>query len=104
MTDDSPSAWSDFRKPLLGQYRPQTEIEYLEQLGAGLDGVVWRVKISNRIFALKVVSTRLISQNKFPLLKYVYSSGITKPQLVSTIGPFSGVPEYGTPTYDGERT
>lgn len=31
-------------------------IHWIKQLGYGLDGVVWRVEINGRVFAVKVVS------------------------------------------------
>lgn len=56
----SPSCtWEDFRRPLLRRFEVQGKVHWKERLGYGLDGVVWKAEICNRIFAVKVVSINI---------------------------------------------
>ncbi|KAG6092134.1 hypothetical protein E4U30_005829 [Claviceps sp. LM220 group G6] len=47
-------AWKDFRHPLLGRFTHQGSFRFLKALGFGVDGVVWKVRIDSRTYALKV--------------------------------------------------
>lgn len=47
--------WEDFKRPRLKRCAPPPDIEWLEQLGHGVDGTVWKVKIAGTVYALKVV-------------------------------------------------
>ncbi|KAH8909443.1 hypothetical protein BR93DRAFT_924428 [Coniochaeta sp. PMI_546] len=47
-------SWRHFRRPLLRKCPFEAEIEFGEQLGFGIDGIVWKVNIGGRTFALKV--------------------------------------------------
>jgi hypothetical protein len=49
-------AWRHFLRPRLRKCPFEAEIEFGEQLGFGIDGIVWKVNIGGRTFALKVVS------------------------------------------------
>ncbi|KAG6092135.1 hypothetical protein E4U30_005830 [Claviceps sp. LM220 group G6] len=47
-------AWKDFRHPLLGRFTHQGSFKFMEMLGFGIDGVVWKVRIDSKTYALKV--------------------------------------------------
>ncbi|KAM4055258.1 kinetochore sim4 complex subunit FTA2 domain-containing protein [Hirsutella rhossiliensis] len=46
--------WSDFRRPMLRRCNLQDNLTFIDLVGYGLDGIVWKVEIDNRIAALKV--------------------------------------------------
>ncbi|KAG6292384.1 hypothetical protein E4U45_006966 [Claviceps purpurea] len=47
-------AWRDFQKPRLGRFTHQRSIRFTRRLGCGEDGMVWRVRIDSKTYALKV--------------------------------------------------
>ena len=49
-------AWRNFRKPCLGHFEHQGKANFKRLLGYGVDGIVWKVTIDERVYALKVVS------------------------------------------------
>lgn len=49
-------AWRNFRQPHLGHFEHQGKINFKRLLGYGVDGVVWKTTIDERVYALKVVS------------------------------------------------
>lgn len=59
MLEKPSCAWKDLRKPWLRKF-PGAELDWnwaeSKLLGNGTDGVVWKVRIGDRVFALKVVS------------------------------------------------
>ncbi len=54
-------SWSDFKRPLLRRYNLQGSLIFIDVVGYGVDGIVWRVEVGCRIMALKVVSSTLRS-------------------------------------------
>ncbi|EGY20899.1 uncharacterized protein VDAG_02423 [Verticillium dahliae VdLs.17] len=54
ITDKPDLQWENFRQPLLKKSPLLTEIEYQCQLGFGVDGIVWKVEIEGKAYALKV--------------------------------------------------
>lgn len=48
-------AWRNFRQPL-GHFEHQGRANFKRLLGYGVDGIVWKVTIDERVYALKVVS------------------------------------------------
>lgn len=55
MTDTADYSWAHLQRPQLRQFRMEGEVKFLRRLGAGLDGIVWKVEISGRKYALKLV-------------------------------------------------
>lgn len=51
----SSCAWRNFRQPHLGRFECQGKVKFMRLLGYGVDGVVWKVTIDERVYALKVV-------------------------------------------------
>ncbi|KAG6075578.1 hypothetical protein E4U15_005589 [Claviceps sp. LM218 group G6] len=47
-------AWQDFQKPRLGRFMHQRSIRFTKRLGCGEDGMVWRVRIDSKTYALKI--------------------------------------------------
>ncbi|KAG6091817.1 hypothetical protein E4U31_007204 [Claviceps sp. LM219 group G6] len=47
-------AWRDFQKPRLGRFTHQRSIRFTKLLGWGEDGIVWRVRIDSKTYALKI--------------------------------------------------
>jgi len=48
-------SWTRFREPLLRAYpHPQDEFVWEEKLGSGVDGIVWKVRVGETFFAIKV--------------------------------------------------
>ncbi|KAG6237143.1 hypothetical protein E4U24_007564 [Claviceps purpurea] len=50
-------AWKDFRRPLLGRFTHRGSFKFMKLLGFGIDGVVWKVRIDSKTYALKVDRT-----------------------------------------------
>lgn len=48
-------AWQDFKRPLLGRFTRHERVDFIELLGYGEDGIVWKVNIGSQACALKVV-------------------------------------------------
>ena len=58
LLEDSPAPlWADLQNPRLRRCPLQHEMEWLERLGFGVDGIVWKVKIAGDTYALKIVSS-----------------------------------------------
>ncbi|KAL3959843.1 hypothetical protein ACCO45_004960 [Purpureocillium lilacinum] len=51
-------SWSDFKRPLLRRYNLQGSLIFIDVVGYGVDGIVWRVEVDCRIMALKVLPQR----------------------------------------------
>ncbi|WXC67137.1 hypothetical protein SNK03_012906 [Fusarium graminearum] len=47
-------AWQDFKRPLLGRFTRHERVDFIELLGYGQDGIVWKVNIGSQACALKV--------------------------------------------------
>ncbi|KAF0644050.1 hypothetical protein FPSE5266_20055 [Fusarium pseudograminearum] len=47
-------AWQDFKRPLLGRFTRHERVYFIELLGYGEDGIVWKVNIGGQTYALKV--------------------------------------------------
>ncbi|PNY22354.1 Uncharacterized protein TCAP_07149 [Tolypocladium capitatum] len=47
-------AWENFRRPLLRRFKLQGKAKFIDLVGYGLDGIVWKVEIGGCIVALKV--------------------------------------------------
>lgn len=57
MTGDPVYSWASFRRPRLRACTlPRDKIVWREKIGMGMDGVVWRVEIGSKPYAVKVVS------------------------------------------------
>ncbi|KAG6292385.1 hypothetical protein E4U45_006967 [Claviceps purpurea] len=48
------SAWKDFQAPRLGRFTHQRKIRFTKLLGWGEDGIVWRVRVDSKTYALKI--------------------------------------------------
>lgn len=72
MTGDPDCSWANFRSPRLRACAlPRDEIVWREKIGMGMDGVVWRVEIGGKPYAIKVVSApRLFQRRTDPLTSF----------------------------------
>lgn len=57
MTGDLDYSWKSFCQPQLRACTfPRDEMVWREKIGMGMDGVIWRVEIGEKPYAIKVVS------------------------------------------------
>lgn len=64
MVGDPNCSWANFCQPKLRACQLPRGIRWVAQLGYGLDGIVWKVNIDGRTYALKVVSLRNLSAGR----------------------------------------
>lgn len=102
MTAGPDYSWASFRRPQLRAcILPREEILWKEKIGMGLDGVIWRVEIRDKPYAIKVVSLRTCFAQKKSADLAIVLGRHSSPRL-ALLGRPERVPKCGSPPNDAD--